>query len=389
VSRKSYLFTSESVSEGHPDKVCDQISDAIVDLYLGADPSSRVALETLATTNRVVLAGEVRGPSSIGHGKLVDTARQVIRDIGYEQEGFDWRKAEISCYVHSQSADIAQGVDALGNKDEGAGDQGIMFGYACRETEGLMPAPIFYAHRILLEMSKLRHSGQLPELGPDAKSQVTLLYEDGKPVRTTSVVVSAQHGDDVSQERVRDIVGTIVSEVLPNGWMCPKDEFYVNPTGRFVTGGPDGDAGLTGRKIIVDTYGGAAPHGGGAFSGKDPTKVDRSAAYAARYVAKNVVASGLADKCCLQLSYAIGVAKPLSIYADLYGTGRVEEDKLERAIMEVIDLSPRGIRERLGLSRPIYRRTSSYGHFGRAPDADGGFSWERLDLVEDLKAAVD
>jgi S-adenosylmethionine synthetase len=377
------------VSEGHPDKVCDQISDAIVDLYLGADPSSRVALETLATTNRVVLAGEVRGPASIGPSNLIDTARQVIRDIGYEQEGFDWRKAEIDCYVHSQSADIAQGVDAAGNKDEGAGDQGIMFGYACRETEGLMPAPIYYAHRILLEMSKLRHSGQLIELGPDAKSQVTLLYEDGKPVRTTSVVVSTQHREDVSQERVRDIVGDIVTEVLPKGWMCPKDEFYVNPTGRFVVGGPDGDAGLTGRKIIVDTYGGAAPHGGGAFSGKDPTKVDRSAAYAARYVAKNVVASGLADKCSLQLSYAIGVAKPLSIYADLYGTGRIEEDKLERAIMEVIDLSPRGIRERLGLSRPIYRRTSSYGHFGRTPEADGGFSWERLDLVDALKEAVD
>jgi S-adenosylmethionine synthetase len=376
------------VSEGHPDKVCDQISDAIVDLYLGADPSSRVALETLATTNRVVLAGEVRGPSSIGPNNLIETARQVIRDIGYEQEGFDWRKAEISCYVHSQSADIAQGVDAVGNKDEGAGDQGIMFGYACRETEGLMPAPIYYAHRILLEMSKLRHSGQLPELGPDAKSQVTLLYEDGKPVCTTSVVVSAQHREDVSQERVREIVGTIVTEVLPKGWMCPKEEFYVNPTGRFVTGGPDGDAGLTGRKIIVDTYGGAAPHGGGAFSGKDPTKVDRSAAYAARYVAKNIVAAGLADKCSLQLSYAIGVAKPLSIYADLYGTGRVDEDRLERAITEVIDLSPRGIRERLGLSRPIYRRTASYGHFGRTPDADGGFSWERLDLADALKDAL-
>jgi S-adenosylmethionine synthetase len=376
------------VSEGHPDKVCDQISDSIVDLYLGADPSSRVALETLATTNRVVLAGEVRGPASIGPGNLIETARQVIRDIGYEQEGFDWRKAEISCYVHSQSADIAQGVDASGNKDEGAGDQGIMFGYACRETEGLMPAPIYYAHRILMEMSRLRHSGQLPELGPDAKSQVTLLYEDGKPVRTTSVVVSAQHGADVSQERVREIVGTVVTEVLPAGWMCPKDEFYVNPTGRFVVGGPDGDAGLTGRKIIVDTYGGAAPHGGGAFSGKDPTKVDRSAAYAARYVAKNIVAAGLADKCSLQLAYAIGVAKPLSIYADLYGTGRVEEDKLERAIMEAIDLSPRGIRERLGLSRPIYRRTASYGHFGRTPESDGGFSWERLDLVDALKDAM-
>jgi S-adenosylmethionine synthetase len=388
VSRKSYLFTSESVSEGHPDKVCDQISDAIVDLYLGADPYARVALETLATTNRVVLAGEVRGPASIDADAMVRTAREVIRDIGYEQPGFDWRKAEIECYVHAQSADIAQGVDASGNKDEGAGDQGIMFGYACRETDGLMPAPIYYAHRLLFEMSKLRHSGQLPELGPDAKSQVTLLYEDGKPVRTKSVVVSTQHREDVSQERVREIVGNVVAEVLPRGWMCSNDEFYVNPTGRFVTGGPDGDTGLTGRKIIVDTYGGAAPHGGGAFSGKDPTKVDRSAAYAARYVAKNIVAAGLADKCCLQVSYAIGVAKPLSLYADLYGTGHVGEDELERAIEEVIDLSPRGLRERLGLSRPIYRRTASYGHFGRAPDNDGGFSWERLDLVDPLLQAL-
>ena len=388
MSRKNYLFTSESVSEGHPDKVCDQISDAIVDLYLSGDPHSRVALETLATTNKVVLAGEVRGPSSIGPENLIETARGVIRDIGYEQAGFHWRNASIDCYVHSQSADIAQGVDAAGNKDEGAGDQGIMFGYACRETEGYMPAPIYYAHRILLQMSKLRHSGQLPELGPDAKSQVTLLYQDGKPVRTTSVVVSTQHRDDVSQERVHEIVGNIVAEVLPKGWMCPKEEFYINPTGRFVVGGPDGDAGLTGRKIIVDTYGGAAPHGGGAFSGKDPTKVDRSAAYAARYVAKNVVAAGLADRCCLQLSYAIGVAKPLSIYADLYGTGRVDEEKLEAAIMDAIDLSPRGIRERLSLSRPIYRRTASYGHFGREPEADGGFSWERLDLVDTLKDAL-
>jgi S-adenosylmethionine synthetase len=388
VPRKNYLFTSESVSEGHPDKVCDQISDAIVDLYLSADPYSRVALENLATTNRVVLAGEVRGPAHITADDLIQTARNVIRDIGYEQAGFDWRKAEIDCYVHSQSADIAQGVDAAGNKDEGAGDQGIMFGYACRETEGYMPAPIYYAHRILFEMSKLRHSGALPELGPDAKSQVTLYYENGKPVRTTSVVVSTQHGENVSQERVRDIVGNIVTEVLPKGWMCSKDEFYVNPTGRFVVGGPDGDTGLTGRKIIVDTYGGAAPHGGGAFSGKDPTKVDRSAAYAARYLAKNIVAAGFADKCCLQLSYAIGVAKPLSIYADLYGTGRVDESKLESVINDVIDLSPRGIREKLGLSRPIYRRTASYGHFGRAPEKDGGFSWERLDLVEALQEAL-
>jgi S-adenosylmethionine synthetase len=388
VPRKNYLFTSESVSEGHPDKVCDQISDSIVDLYLSADPYSRVAVETLATTNRVVLAGEVRGPAQIHADDLIQAARNVIRDIGYEQAGFDWRKAEIDCYVHSQSADIAQGVDASGNKDEGAGDQGIMFGYACRETEGYMPAPIYYAHRILFEMSKLRHSGELPELGPDAKSQVTLYYENGKPVRTTSIVVSTQHGEDVSSERVRDIVGDIVTAALPKGWMCPKDDFYVNPTGRFVVGGPDGDAGLTGRKIIVDTYGGAAPHGGGAFSGKDPTKVDRSAAYAARYVAKNVVAAGLADKCSLQLSYAIGVAKPLSIYADLYGTGRVDESKLESVLHDIVDLSPRGIRETLGLSRPIYRRTASYGHFGRAPEKDGGFSWERLDLVDTLKDAL-
>ncbi|HZV21457.1 MAG TPA: methionine adenosyltransferase [Hyphomicrobiales bacterium] len=388
MSRKNYVFTSESVSEGHPDKVCDQISDAIVDLFLSADPHSRVALETLATTNRVVLAGEVRGPSSITSDKLIETARAVVRGIGYEQKGFDWQKIEFECYVHAQSADIARGVDASGNKDEGAGDQGIMFGYACRETEQLMPAPIYYAHRILYEMSRLRHMGELPELGPDAKSQVTLLYENGKPVRTTSVVVSSQHGEEVTQERVREIVGEIVLQVLPKGWMCPKDEFYVNPTGRFVTGGPDGDTGLTGRKIIVDTYGGACPHGGGAFSGKDPTKVDRSAAYAARYVAKNIVAAGLADKCSLQLSYAIGVAKPLSVYVDLYGTGRVDEAKVESAIGEVIDLSPRGIRERLGLSKPIYRRTASYGHFGREPEKDGGFSWERLDLLDALQDAL-
>jgi len=319
---------------------------------------------------------------------LIETARAVVRGIGYEQKGFDWQKIEFECYVHAQSADIARGVDASGNKDEGAGDQGIMFGYACRETEQLMPAPIYYAHRILYEMSRLRHMGELPELGPDAKSQVTLLYENGKPVRTTSVVVSSQHGEEVTQERVREIVGEIVLQVLPKGWMCPKDEFYVNPTGRFVTGGPDGDTGLTGRKIIVDTYGGACPHGGGAFSGKDPTKVDRSAAYAARYVAKNIVAAGLADKCSLQLSYAIGVAKPLSVYVDLYGTGRVDEAKVESAIGEVIDLSPRGIRERLGLSKPIYRRTASYGHFGREPEKDGGFSWERLDLLDALQDAL-
>jgi S-adenosylmethionine synthetase len=382
------LFTSESVSEGHPDKVCDQISDAIVDLYLSADPLSRVAVETMATTNRVILAGEVRGPSSVAVEDLVNTARQVIHDIGYEQDGFHWRKADIQCYVHEQSADIAQGVDSSATKDEGAGDQGIMFGHACRETEGLMPAPIYYAHRILQEMSKLRHAGQLPELGPDAKSQVTLLYEKGRPVCATSIVVSTQHDENATQVRIKEAVRSVVMDVLPKGWMCPEEEFYVNPTGRFVTGGPDGDAGLTGRKIIVDTYGGAAPHGGGAFSGKDPTKVDRSAAYAARYLAKNIVAADMADKCTLQVSYAIGVAKPLSIYVNTYGTGKVDEARLENALMTVMDLSPRGIRERLQLNRPIYRRTASYGHFGRTPDNDGGFSWERLDLVEPLRAAM-
>jgi S-adenosylmethionine synthetase len=388
LSRANYLFTSESVSEGHPDKVCDQISDAVVDLFISADPYARVAVETLATTNRIILAGEVRGPESITGDVIGEVARGVVRDIGYEQAGFHWRDAEVQCYVHGQSSDIAQGVDAAGNKDEGAGDQGIMFGYACAETEDYMPAPIHYAHRILHEISKDRHGGSLPELGPDAKSQVTLLYEDGRPVKATSVVVSTQHAEDIEQPRIREIVRSYVERILPNGWMPPEDEFYVNPTGRFVVGGPDGDAGLTGRKIIVDTYGGAAPHGGGAFSGKDPTKVDRSAAYAARYLAKNVVAAGLADKCCLQLSYAIGVSKPLSIYVDLYNTGRVREDVLERALGEIVDLSPRGIREHLQLNRPIYRRTAAYGHFGRKPDDDGGFSWEKLDLVEPLKAAL-
>ncbi len=388
MSRKSFIFTSESVSEGHPDKICDQISDAIVDCFLKADPHSRVAVETVATTNRIILVGETRGPLTVNHDTLINAARQCVRDIGYEQSGFHWQNAEVQCYVHEQSPDIAQGVDAAGEKDEGAGDQGIMFGYACRKSEEYMPAPIYYAHRILHELSKARHSGQLPELGPDAKSQVTLQYEDGKPVRATSIVVSTQHGESVSQERVREIVRSYVDRVLPAGWMCPEEDFYVNPTGRFVVGGPEGDSGLTGRKIIVDTYGGAAPHGGGAFSGKDPTKVDRSAAYAARYLAKNIVAAGLADKCTLQLSYAIGVSKPLSIYTDLHGTGRVDEDKLENVIGEVMDLSPRGIRERLGLSRPIYQRTAAYGHFGRTPDNDGGFSWERLDLVESIKSAL-
>jgi S-adenosylmethionine synthetase len=385
VSKGSYLFTSESVAEGHPDKVCDRISDAIVDTFLTAEPQARVAVETLCTTNHVVLAGETRGPASITPKLLEDVARQAIRDIGYEQEGFHWKHAKVEVLVHGQSADIAQGVDALGNKDEGAGDQGIMFGFACNETEHLMPAPIFYSHNILRSLAEARHSGAEPGLGPDAKSQVTLLYENGKPVRATSVVVSTQHSEKLSQDQVREIVRPHVLNVLPKGWMCPESEFYVNPTGRFVIGGPDGDAGLTGRKIIVDTYGGAAPHGGGAFSGKDPTKVDRSAAYAARYLAKNVVAAGLAERCTIQISYAIGVSKPLSFYVNTHGTGRVEEDKLAKLLPELVDLRPRAIREHLGLNRPIYARTAAYGHFGRAPDPDGGFSWERLDLVSALK----
>jgi S-adenosylmethionine synthetase len=376
------------VSEGHPDKVCDRISDAIVDTYLTADPYSRVAVETLATTNRVVLAGEVRGHPSITPALIEQVVRHAIKDIGYEQDGFHWNKAAVENYIHSQSADIAQGVDAKGNKDEGAGDQGIMFGYACRETEGLMPAPIYFAHNILKSLSEARHSGAEPGLGPDAKSQVTLLYEEGKPVRATSVVVSTQHSADLDQETVREIVRPHVVNTLPKGWMCPEPEFYVNPTGRFVIGGPDGDAGLTGRKIIVDTYGGAAPHGGGAFSGKDPTKVDRSAAYAARYLAKNVVAAGFADRCTIQLAYAIGVSKPLSVYVETHGTGKVAEDRLVTLLGELVDLSPRGIREHLGLNKPIYARTAAYGHFGRAVDADGGFSWERTDLVDKLKSRL-
>jgi S-adenosylmethionine synthetase len=387
LSKKSYLFTSESVSEGHPDKVCDRISDSIVDAFLAADPESRVAVETLCTTNRVVMAGEVRGPKNVTHEVMKQSARDAIKDIGYEQDGFHWKHAEIDCYVHSQSADIAQGVDAAGNKDEGAGDQGIMFGHAVNETEHLMPAPIYYAHRILKLLSEARRSGKEKGLGPDAKSQVTLLYENGKPVKATSVVVSTQHAEELDQNAVREIVRPYVLKVLPQGWMCAENEFYVNPTGRFVIGGPDGDAGLTGRKIIVDTYGGAAPHGGGAFSGKDPTKVDRSAAYAARYLAKNVVGAKLADKCTIQLSYAIGVSKPLSVYVNTYGTGKVDEEKLIRILQEMMDLSPRGIRRHLKLNRPIYARTSAYGHFGHEAQADGGFSWEKLDLVAGLQSA--
>ncbi len=381
----NYKFTSESVSEGHPDKICDRISDSIVDTYLTGDPDSRVAVETMCTTNRIVLAGEVRGPVSITHDDLEASARACVKDIGYEQEGFHWEKSDVSVYVHSQSKDIAQGVDASGNKDEGAGDQGIMFGYACRETSALMPAPIFYSHAILEALAKARHSGGEPGLGPDSKSQLTLQYEKGKPIRAASVVVSTQHAAEIDQDAVREIVRPYVLKVLPDGWMCDEEEFYVNPTGRFVIGGPDGDAGLTGRKIIVDTYGGAAPHGGGAFSGKDPSKVDRSAAYAARYLAKNVVAAELAERCTIQLSYAIGISKPLSVYVDCAGTAQVSENELAGMLQDVMDLSPRGIREKLKLNRPIYARTAAYGHFGRTPDPDGGFSWEQIDLADKLK----
>jgi S-adenosylmethionine synthetase len=393
MARQNYQFTSESVSEGHPDKVCDRISDEIVDLFFregaraGLDPYQiRVACETLATTNRVVIAGEVRGPK-MSATAIEDAARASIKDIGYEQQGFHWRNARVEVLLHAQSADIAQGVDGAGNKDEGAGDQGIMFGYACRETPELMPAPIYYAHKILRLLSEARRSGRERALGPDAKSQVTVRYENGRPVEATQIVVSHQHVDaDLTSEDVARIVRPYVAKALPEGWITPRTVWHVNPTGKFHIGGPDGDSGLTGRKIIVDTYGGSAPHGGGAFSGKDPTKVDRSAAYAARYLAKNVVAAGLGERCTLQLSYAIGVAKPLSIYADLHGTGRVDESKLESALMEIMNLSPRGIREHLGLNKPIFARTSAYGHFGRAPDGDGGFSWEKTDLAAQLRS---
>jgi len=390
-STGEYLFTSESVSEGHPDKVADRLSDTVLDAYLAADPYSRVACETLVTTNHVVLAGETRGPDSVSAEKLEHLARLAIKDIGYDQAGFSWRNATIDVRLHRQSADIAQGVDATGNKDEGAGDQGIMFGYACGETEGLMPAPLYYAHLILRRISELRRAADRGAAGllPDAKSQITLRYVDGKPVEATSVVVSTQHEEGLDQEEVKALLRPIVEAALPRGWMPGDREFYVNPTGKFVIGGPDGDCGLTGRKIIVDTYGGAAPHGGGAFSGKDPTKVDRSGAYACRYLAKNVVAAGLAERCTLQISYAIGVSHPLSVYVDLQGTGRdVEEARLEGTLRELMDLTPRGIREHLRLNRPIYVPTSAYGHFGREPDAEKGtFSWEKTDLVPQLKAA--
>ena len=388
MSNGDYLFTSESVSEGHPDKICDRISDEVVDVYLASGENARVGCETLTTTNRVVLAGEVRGPDSITHESLEGLARKSVREIGYEQDGFHWEKMEVHCYLHSQSVDIAQGVDASSNKDEGAGDQGLMFGYACRETPELMPAPIQFSHQILKSMADARHAGDMPGIGPDSKSQLTVRYEGCRPVGVTSVVVSTQHVEGMEQQQVRELVRPHVLKVLPDGWMCPEEEFYVNPTGRFVIGGPDGDAGLTGRKIIVDTYGGSSPHGGGAFSGKDPTKVDRSAAYAARYVAKNLVAADLADRCTIQIAYAIGVSKPLSVYVDTAGTGKVEDAKLSAAVQEAMDLSPRGIREHLRLSRPIYARTAAYGHFGREPEADGGFSWERTDLVDALKSAL-
>jgi S-adenosylmethionine synthetase len=394
VSISDYLFTSESVSEGHPDKVSDRVSDAVVDAFLGADPLSRVACETLCTTNRIVLAGEVRGPASlvdakgnVNKAKMEELARQAVKSIGYEQDGFHWKNSDVQVYLHGQSVDIAMGVDAADNKDEGAGDQGIMFGYACTETDSLMPAPIHLSHSILHSMAEARHSGAVAGLLPDSKSQVTLRYVDGKPVGATSVVVSTQHAESLSQDNVRELVRPHVEKTLPSGWMCPDDEFYVNPTGRFVIGGPDGDAGLTGRKIIVDTYGGAAPHGGGAFSGKDPTKVDRSAAYAARYLAKNVVAAGIAESCTIQLAYAIGVSKPLSVYVDTHGISNVDGAKLVATLCDMVDLSPRGIREHLKLSRPIYERTAAYGHFGRDAEADGGFSWEKTDLADALKSA--
>ena len=386
-----YLFTSESVSEGHPDKVADRISDTVLDAFLEADPYARVACETLVTTNRIILAGETRGPATVTHELLAHLARMAVHDIGYDQEGFSWRNAEVAVHLHAQSAHIAQGVDAAGNKDEGAGDQGIMFGYACTETPDLMPAPLYYSHLILRRISELRRVKDKTVAGllPDAKSQVTLRYVDGKPVGVTSVVVSTQHEEGMTQEQVRELIRPIVATSLPEGWVVPEDEFYVNPTGTFVIGGPDGDCGLTGRKIIVDTYGGAAPHGGGAFSGKDPTKVDRSAAYACRYLAKNVVAAGLAEKCTIQVSYAIGVSKPLSVYFDLHGTGRdIDETKLAKVVNEMVNLSPRGIREHLHLNRAIYVPTSAYGHFGRTPDADlGTFTWEKTDLADELKRA--
>lgn len=380
---REFMFTSESVSEGHPDKVADQISDAIVDAYLKEDPYARVAVETLTSTNRVVLAGEVRGSDEITRN-LDEIARKVVKRIGYEQDGFHWERIEVENYVHGQSPDIAQGVDGQGGASEGAGDQGIMFGYACDETDVLMPAPIHYSHKTLKTIRDAIHAGELPPLGPDAKSQISLNYHGNYPTNINNVVLSIQHPEGMSQKEVTDLVRPYIEQALPQGWTIPEGELYINPTGKFVIGGPDGDAGLTGRKIIVDTYGGAAPHGGGAFSGKDPTKVDRSAAYAARYLAKNVVAAKLATACTIQLAYAIGVAKPLAIYANMHGTGTISEEELVGRITSAMDLTPWGLREHLQLHRPIYERTAAYGHFGREPEADGGFSWEKTDLVEKI-----
>jgi S-adenosylmethionine synthetase len=389
---KFHEFTSESVAEGHPDKVSDQISDAVVDLFLSRDPTAKVAVETLCTTNLVVLAGEVRTNNGavITKDEMNEAARKVVKKIGYEQDGFHWEKMTVQNYVHGQSAEIAQGVEAGQGlfKEEGAGDQGIMFGYATTETPELMPATLVYSHQILERLAEMRHSGKHPELEPDAKSQVTLRYEGSRPVGINAVVVSHQHKKDVSQEQLREIIRPVIKSVLPEGWFPPEDKFYVNPTGSFYIGGPDGDSGLTGRKIIVDTYGGAAPHGGGAFSGKDPSKVDRSAAYATRYLAKNIVAAGLAERCTIQVSYAIGVAQPLSIYVDTHGTGKADEDRIAKALRELFDLSPAGIRKHLKLAAPIYSPTASYGHFGRKPGADGTFTWEKTDLVADLKRLV-
>ena len=382
---KDFIFTSESVSEGHPDKICDRMSDALVDAYLAQDPVSRTAIETVATTDYVGIIGEVRSDAKIGKDEVDNIIRQAIKKIGYEQDGFDWKTVKIENRLHAQSADIAVGVDAEGDKDEGAGDQGIMFGFACDETPNYMPAPIYYSHAILRDLAEGRHSGAFKDLRPDMKSQVTLEYKDGKPIRAKSVVVSTQHTEEASQKDIRDLVRSRVEKILPQGWMCEDKELYVNPTGRFVIGGPVGDSGLTGRKIIVDTYGGSAPHGGGAFSGKDPTKVDRSAAYAARYIAKNIVAAGYAERCLIQLSYAIGVSKPISFYVNTQETGSIPEAKIAEAVHTLMNLTPRGIREHLMLNKAIYERTAAYGHFGREPDADGGFSWEKLDLVEPLR----
>lgn len=390
-NNSDFLFASESVSEGHPDKVADRISDAVLDTYLAADPEARVACETLVTTNQIILAGEVRGPESITKELLIEKARETVKEIGYDQEGFSWKNASALNLLHAQSAHIAMGVDSGEGKDEGAGDQGIMFGYATTETDSLMPAPIYYAHKVLQNLNDLRKSSDPKGKGflPDAKSQVTLKYVNGKPVGATSIVLSTQHEEAMKQSDIRNTLHDLITNTLPEGWMCPENEFYVNPTGLFIIGGPDGDCGLTGRKIIVDTYGGAAPHGGGAFSGKDPTKVDRSAAYACRYLAKNIVAAGLADSCTLQISYAIGVSHPLSVYVDLHNSGKdINEEKLEKVLREVMDLSPKGIRKHLRLNRPIYRETAAYGHFGRTPDLKkDNFTWEQTDLVDTLRNA--